>query len=676
VTKKQFFSKKQRRDIFDQAIQFWDNSTRKMSDFFGRVNDFDRLYHVQLPQELHDAFKNEPSRSAMVLPDIFNNVRSFKAHMAELIFGTKPYATVSILGQPNQRNEVVDKAEVVLSALVDISKFKKETNKIIQQVCVAGTSACLTDWYRRRYREVARDEALFPIMEKNGQFKFVEKVVAEYPRMTGLDIRRARIDDKAETRENIRLVGYHARQNLSELIKFNNDPRSFVIFDEKEVRKSSFPHNEYFEYVTEEMPEKEHDKSPYGDRPVEVIEVRGMFQVDDNFVDLIVKIVNRDIVIEARPNNLPCYGWETMDFPSLDAEFNKIFTMGLIEPAEDVFYEQFIKRNQSIDASNRGTYPMYIGDLTATHDLNDKMEYIGGKIHKVNLAASGSTSVSNVLAPLPIAENPIDTFNQSERLKSDTQQTMRRSDYSQGIDPSRKETATAVNELTSAGIRDIKQAVNYLGESFLFPVWSKYLKLWDFKNGNRENQVETPEGKRIIIRPNELNKPFEFSVDISAALDRPVVTRRIIETLPFFSQAPETDKYWLLKTVSWLLQLPNQDKILPPPNLKIADVERENLALRMGIQQPVHPADDHAFHIKIHTQRAQADADDPGFNLTDDAINAYNNHIQSHNEQLAQINNPTGINTPKLTSGANTGMMSGGAAPRIKNTNLSGTTPG
>jgi hypothetical protein len=94
VTKKQFFSKKQRRDILDQAIQFWDNSTKKMADFFGRVNDFDRLYHVQLPQELHNAFKNRPDRSAMVLPDIYNNVRSFKAHMAELIFGTKPYGTV------------------------------------------------------------------------------------------------------------------------------------------------------------------------------------------------------------------------------------------------------------------------------------------------------------------------------------------------------------------------------------------------------------------------------------------------------------------------------------------------------------------------------------------------------------------------------------------------------
>ena len=370
---KRFFSDKQKKEILSQAIQFWDAATKRQANFFGNVNDYERLYHVKLPAVLEAAFATRPDRASMVPPDVYNNIRSFRAHMNELIFSSKPNATVSIAGLPNQRSETTNKAESLLSTLIDISKYRVDADKVHHQACYAGISAGITDWHQQ-YRRVVQTypNSRQPVLGKNGQFKWKNKKVAEYPRTKGLDIRRVRIDDKAENREDIRLMAYHVKQNMSDLIRLKRDPDTFIDFDEEKLKKSPFPSAKYYEYVVEETPlDSKPDKTEYGDMPVEIIEVRGIFRIDEEFMDLIVKIANREYIIEARPNNLPVHGWETIDIAALDNEFNRIFTMGLVEPAEDVFIEQFLKRNQSIDASNRLTYQMYLGDETACADLTD-----------------------------------------------------------------------------------------------------------------------------------------------------------------------------------------------------------------------------------------------------------------------------------------------------------------
>ena len=349
--------------------------------------------------------------------------------------------------------------------------------------------------------------------------------------------------------------------------------------------------------------------------------------------------------------------------------------MGLVEPAEDVFIEQFLKRNQSIDASNRRTYQMYLSDMAACADLPDKIPYVGGKIYGINLAASGAMRLSDVFMPIPQADNPIDTFNQASALQNDTKITMRRADYVQASQPSRKETATAVDALVASGTRDVKQAVDFLNMSYHFPAWRKHLIYWDFFNGNQKRQTTNAEGNPVMIQAGEMNQAFEFSVDIAAALQRPIAMRRMIESAPYYLQAPETDRYWWLNTMAWVMDLPNRNKFLPPPDLAIAIIERENLALRQGIQLPVHPAEPHEQHIEGHTAGAQKDAQNPEFELTDVGITAYNRHIEEHNQFINQINNPAGTNTPKL-SDANAGQLLGGASPGIKNSPLPTTTPG
>lgn len=677
MAKKKYFSEDDLTEIRRQSIAFIDASTQKMAAFFERVNDYDRLYHVKLPKDLQSIFEKHPDRSAMVPPDIYNNISSVRAQLTELLFSQKPYAIVSHAGRPNQRDEIIDKAESKLSALIDISGFLEECDKINHQTLIGGISCCMTEWHIEYRRKIKRDpDTNLPEM-KNGEFVFDTVEVARYPRAKGIDIRRVRIDDKAESKSDIRLVGYHARWNISDLINEKNNPDSPIDFDEDKLKRSSFPHAKYYEYVAEEKPlQNKPSKVNYGDEPVEIFEIRGIYKLKNKYRDLIVKLANRDIVIEARPNDLPIAGWEVFDFSGIDSEFNKIFTMGLVEPAEDVFIESFLKRNQSLDAANRQTYDMYLSDASAGAELPDQIEYVGGGILKVNLLGSGATSVSHVFQPLPKFANPIDTFQQSEALKNDTQETMKRNDYAQGSDPARKETATAVGALSAAAYRDIKRLVGLLAQSYIIPVWKKYLLYQSFFEGHKTEEITTPDGKNLQIAPGELDGPFNITIDISAQLDRPTARRTVVEMMPFLQGNPLVNQYYLLKTALWYLQYPNIDKIVPPPDKLIADIERENLALSAGIPVPVHPQDDHIFHLEIHMKRAEEHAQNPKTPMSPQAIMAYEYHVTEHQKYIKQVNNPAGVNTPNQTSGLNEGQMTAGMGAGLPGQRTASAVPG
>jgi len=671
MSKKDFFTAKQRDEIKKQALSFWDAATQKMSGFFSRVNDYDDMYHTKLPQDLREEFENHPDRSAMVPSDIHNNIRSLRANVNDLLFNTKPYITASYPGQPARRDELIDKTEILLSYLIDISKFQRSSDLINQQTFVAGRSACVTEWHREYQRVPILDEA-GNIQYENDQILYDYDHVASYPRCRPIDIRRIRIDDKAENVEDIRIVGYQWQDNLSDLIRLNRDSRSFIKFKEKDLRESSFQKMKYYEHVPEEK--AFNDKTVlahYGDKPVEMMEFRGMFQIGNEVKDLVVKIANRNIVVECRPNNLPVEGWRTFDLSAIDDEYNRIFTMGMIERIEDTFVEYFIKRNQSLDASNAQTYDMYVADIAASHDLPEEIERRGGAILKVNLAATAATRWSDVFGPVPRVANPFDTFEQSKVLKDEMREGMMRNDYSIGANPDRKETATAVNSLEMAAIRDAKQLIRFLTTSYIRPVMQKYLMYMSVFSPESEIHVSTDDGREAVIKKEEIVKMthLDITIDVSAALDRPMMQRRFIEALQLMLSDPTLDRYYIWKTAGWFLQYPNSDKINPPPEVKIAAIERENLALKHGIMQPVHPNDDHEMHIQVHSARADADSKDPKFDISSEGIQAYDQHIKSHLSFIERgSNNASGINTPKTGNGPSGGQLIGGSNPGMKGT--------
>ncbi len=659
------FTKAQREQILTQAIEFWDEATSKQSTFFDEVNDYNRLFHLKLPQQLEAEMANWPDRSNLMPPDIYNNVLAFEAAMTKLVFGKKPYGQISVNGNPRIRNEVTEKAEAKLTELIEIGNFKESNKKIIKQVAIAGRSCAFTEWHKV-YRQV-------PTFNDGKVTGIERRLVAAYPRCRPLDIRRVRIDDKAENIEDIRVVGYHVKANLTDIltrVDDPDDPMELSPEERKDLEKSAFDQGRYYEHVYEEDTKYQHtDVANWGDKPIELMDIRGLFKIEGikKPMDLIIKIGNRGTLLEARENELPIPGWELFVFPALDVEFNRKFPMGLVEPVLDLAVEQWLKRNQSIDKVNRDVYDMYIADMAAAADIPSRIPWYGGGVIKVHMGATGATSVLNVLAPLPKSGSSLDTFNHSAILGNEIQQTMRQSDFKQGTDPARKETATAVNELVAGGQRLDELAVDTLADTFYKPMWQNFLVLWNFFKGTQSDQVVIPTGEIVNIEPGELNHPFNITIDVSNSIERPLMIRRIIESYPFMKGDPSFDQYELNKMMVWALNLPNPDKLLPNPGWREAIIERENIAMLHGAVQPVHPLDNHQAHIEGHQKAMEQISQQQDISETDMGriFTIFDKHLAQHGQFIEQIQTP---GNQRDRQDSNQGNLNA-VTPRIPNVN-------
>ena len=89
------FSKQQKEEILKQSLYFWDQSTEYMAEFFQLVNDAEKMYRVQLPDDLAAEFDALPDRAALAPADFFINIKRLRAGLRRLIFSRKPYATLN-----------------------------------------------------------------------------------------------------------------------------------------------------------------------------------------------------------------------------------------------------------------------------------------------------------------------------------------------------------------------------------------------------------------------------------------------------------------------------------------------------------------------------------------------------------------------------------------------------
>ncbi|MEA1999848.1 MAG: hypothetical protein U9N61_11085 [Euryarchaeota archaeon] len=636
------FTDTQKAEIAKQAIEFWETSTNKMDDVFRAINDYERISRVLLPEDLQDKFDEHQDHSALVPPDIYNNLSALKAQVLNTVFARKPYAALSIDGKPNYRSDTIVKAEQVLQGMLDVSDFEKEAKKAIHQALYAGITAVYTSWKTKMAKIVQRDERQMPIRDENGNIVFKNEVVCEYAQTESIDFRRMRIDPSAEKTEDIRIVGHHTITHLSEMLLKKQQQNSPYDFDEKELERTSFDWDKYYEYVKGEVdtyPDKGQDVDNFVDKLVELWDVRGLFKIKNedgsySYEDLFVLIGNRTIPLLIMKNDLPLNSWDLYDFPVLEIVHGRMYTMGVVEPAMDLFIERFMKRNQSIDSVNRETYDRFIADESATQNLDDVIPYYPDQIIKVDLFASGARSIRDIFTPVPKGtDRGHDTFVQSEGLAQEIQQTMKENDYRQGSDPSRKETATAVDALVSGGKSLLGDLIDTLKASYFAPAFRKQLILYNFFKGHVQNTIFDSQGNSISISPGEINEIYRVDIDTSNTLDRPALIRRFVEMYPMLSQDPAYDSYEVRRSAVDLLQLPNPDKLLKPPEYLMVLVQREEIALMSGREIPVHPLDNDQFHIKSHMKAIEFVRKDQSGTMTTEVLMK---HIEAHEEQMKE----------------------------------------
>lgn len=657
------FTEKEIEQIRIQANNFWEQSTTTMEPFFELVNDCERLWRAQLPQELEDEYRKHRDRASLAPPDVYINMKSLRANLASALFSTKPYPHLSIDGRPNVRGERLIKAEWVLQSMLDLhangAGFESEADKTIHQALYAGISAVFTQWKTKIAKKPIRDaETQLPLRDNKNRIIFNDEVIAEFAETISLDIRRCRIDPSMETGSEGRIIGYQSIKTMSELQKLNRDERSFYNFDEKELAKQSFSRDKYYEFIrgeTDQYGEKGKVNETFGDKIIDERDIRGLFRFDRkdgsfDFKDLVVKVAGQgDFVLGIKENDLPIPGWELMDFPAVDQELSRFFTMGTVEPMMDVWIELFLKRNQSLDRANRYTYDRYIGDKNATQDLPDVLEDVPGIIHRVDLIAAGLDNLDAALKPLNRPFGADESFGQAASLSQEMQKGMGLSDFVQGTDPQRQETATAVAALVSSGKQGIGQLATVLKNTYLAPAWRKQLILWNFFNAHKVNQnVTTDKQIELGLAPGEIDIFFLADVDIQGNVDSASRLRRFIEGLPQMKASPNYDQFEIDRTFLDLLQIPNADRIMKPNEFLLDIIEREDIALVNGIGLFVSPHDDDLAHIQGHNATREELVQGGGNPQMIDQ------HIQAHTEQLEKKNAGLG-NTKEF--GGNAGQI-------------------
>jgi len=398
------FTDKEVEEIKKQAISFWDASTRLMeTSFFRDVNDYERVARCLPPQELADTYDANPDLSALSPPDIFINLKSLQANISDMVFGKKPYGQLSKFGQPNIRDEQVKKAESVLQAQNDVSNEEYNADRAIHQALYAGISCVFTRWTKKFATIPLRDDdgelATDPV---TNDIIYQQIPVGEYAETIPIDIRRVRIDPSCDKITDRRIVGFESVAHLSELIALNRTGLSFYNFDETELSGSTFDHAKYYENVSAEhqQHDKGRDNEGFSDKLIWKREIRGLFRFEKAkkiiFRDLVVILGNQDQVLALKENDLPIPGWEMFDFPVVDAQHGKMFPMGVVEPAMDLWIQKFVLSNMSIDAAKSRTYGGLIGDKSALQEWDDFVPPIKDECALTCLSPSPSLQIGSL----------------------------------------------------------------------------------------------------------------------------------------------------------------------------------------------------------------------------------------------------------------------------------------
>lgn len=655
-------------EINKQSRLFWERATTAHEQFFLNVNDWEQMAHCKLPRAIADAYAPYDDRSALAPHDIYVNMASLVSAIYNLTFSQKPYGRLSIFGEPGVRsNPAVLKAEAVLQQMNDVGQEDHVSSRVIHQALYAGITCTFTRWTHKIVRQVRRDDEMRWIIDRQGRPIYQEERIASYGETVPIDIRRVRIDPSCDLISDRKIVGHHTIMSLSELLKKNKHENHFYNFDEQELRDSTFDHEKYYEYAIDETDaysEKGRENLDFGDKIVEVRQIRGIYRVTRGnsveYEDLIVHIANTEILLGVTPNDLPIAGYDMYQFPTVDQEHGRLFPMGVVEPAQDMWVYLFMLLNNKLDRSNRETYDMYLADGSALQSMSENIQFIGGQIIKIDTMGAGLARVSDAFTPLQKSPTTDSSFQLIAMVQNMIQQVMKLSDYQQGIDPGRAETATAVDALIQGGRSLLMHLVDNLKHTFWAPVWQQKLILHNHFKGHESNQIVGRDGQKFDISPGELNMLWQIDIDTQGNQSRPAAVRRLVEMFPILQQSPYVEQRELVETVVEILELPNRDRLLVDDELQAFIIDRENIALSQNVPQPVHPMDRHQAHIESHSQMDPMTREGQG-------------HIEAHQLEIEKQNKGQLANSKEL--GGGTGDLVNAQSAAITHTTGQGAKP-
>lgn len=565
-----------------RAQDYWEDQ------YYQRLRDFDDYYHVRLPKILENLLADD-DRSNLVPPDIHLLTNDFRANIVRPFYRSRKLARLLGRGPSDVRNEPF--AQALFDWNLAMTNRWAELDLDSHSIATKGFSAGMTELRPFVHREVdakghTRDRPLFG-----------GKPLPAYKHLEALRF----FPDPAAKRlawPNCRFVAYEIDITREALYHEKAQDAEHWVFSDTDMRKV------WGNLQVQPPPAmRQLEIAKYYDAisaPNDTLRCRwyaGDFTHPNRPTDF------RQAVIGMISGVVVYFYMGKADVPLVDmfhlmginAEDDRLLSMGKIEAVEDTFLELYTKRNQSIELANLGGYG--IGFLQRGHGIPAS--------HRVGpytwIEVDNPVDLKTI-NPTPNTALAVEGANARNELRD-----AYGSNYSLGLNPEQRESATGANILV--------ESQSVLNHNVVIQAWNSGLYR-ECRLRSQLLQIYAPDEVWVRLSEDKLRPmqrltreqilgsfDFELAVGMDDFMPEAVRQARMERMVAMYRGDPDIDQLELKRRHLNVMGLNDAELLIVGVDEKEGWARQENaLIVQYGIRVPLNGAEDHMIHARVHLQ--------------------------------------------------------------------------
>lgn len=569
---------------FDRAFKFWDET------YYQRMRDWDDYYYVKLPSDL-DQMLRDDERSSLVPPDIHFLTNDFRASLVIPFMRAGTIAKVKGIGPSDVDNEQA--IQMMLDWNLRTSKFWFEFDKDCQNIALGGYAV-----------GILNEEPVNFFGVKNG--KIVEEELfdgARFPMYKHLDRFKVYPDPRALRLvwPECRYVVYQEYMSREQLLHLKAKDPDIWDFDSDDLKKARGERTRDEKAVNDARGNDYRVEVEIDDtEPIPVTHYYGEWIHDndtDNIQQAIISIAGKEPDSQAvlrfwQPDMKRNYV-DMFQMATLNPTDDRLLSMGKVEAIEDTFLELYTKKNQRVDAVNVNAWGVnFIGrdsNVPEAHRLGPMTFIQVDDPQSVNTYAGGDTSA---------------LFAEAAALQGELR-TVYGSDYSLGVNPGQRESATGANILVEAQSARTVMSVHHLWNSG----WERQtaFRLAMLQEGAPDEiwmrLTEDPTIPLTKVTREQIQGKFDMALSVGVDDFTPDAIRRaqFERIAAFYRDDPDIDQIRMKKRHLVMNGFADANFLVPKPEEREALPRKESLMmLKFGTPFPIDPGEDHLLHYEVH----------------------------------------------------------------------------
>lgn len=627
------FAKNLADERFRASFDFWD------SVYYRRLKDFEDYYHVRLPEVLANEMADD-ERSDLVPSDIHHLTNQFRAELTLPFMRTRRIAKLLGRGPSDVRKEYT--AQALFDWSLDVTEYWTEFDLDMLSIATKGFAVGMIELRPLMVNSVQKDGTI------REEMLFGNKPIPHYKHLNALKFypdptaRRLRWPE-------CRYVCYQSYMTHEAIwAEKNRNPEEWVVdaedlkkvasrLTEDEKHRLNFAGSERFRYERRTVNE-----------PIPVTWYVGDFTHPERPTDF------QQAIIGVSDSTLLFFSQRKMPMPYVDffqimginPEDDRLLSMGKIEAVEDTFLELYTKRNQAIDITNVGAYGLtFVQRGHGVPDAHRVGPYTFIEIdNPLNVQTFKGDTGRELLGEVGLTRNEIrDAYG---------------SNYSLGLNPDQRESATGANILVEQQSKQQVMAVTHIWNSGLYR--QSILR-------NMLLQIYTPDEVHIRISEDPLRPmmkvsreqilgkfDFHLAVGVDDFMPDAVRQARMERMLGIYRGDPDIDQLELKRRHLQIMGLNDAELLIVSQDEKEGWAKSENaIILKTGMQMPLWGGEDHEVHYRIHLEALTAAiqmANEGQMQFQPEVLEALQNHWELH---LAELQVMAGIQpgSPQVTRG-------------------------